>query len=165
MRRPPTLCPFLAAFRDTPYFVVLSVPSADRWSAVDAAALGALPNNFFLNTRCSHLDILPRCCLFIGQGGPGSTLEALYCGVPLLLLPPTTGHEISTRRVVELGLGCRLSLADASATALRQTAEAIMADGVMHARLEAARAAMVANSGGKRAADLIERELRGNSRH
>lgn len=148
------------AFKNSRYNVVLSVPSVDPWSAIDVPSLGKLPDNFHVNTSAAHIEILRDCQLFVGQGGPGSTLEALYCGVPLLLLPPASGHELSAKRIVDLGLGRRLDLSKVSPAELNEAAESVMSDRVIRTRLHARQEEMMANPGGARAADLVELELR-----
>jgi UDP:flavonoid glycosyltransferase YjiC (YdhE family) len=148
------------AIRESEYTVVLSVPgSLDPLSTIGAAALGSLPANFVLNTSSPHVRILQDAQLFIGQGGPGSTLEAVYSGVPSLLVPPTQDHDRAATRIAELGLGMRLSLAEASPEQLRSHAIALISDSATLARVRDARDRMRSDRGATAAADLIEGRL------
>jgi UDP:flavonoid glycosyltransferase YjiC (YdhE family) len=84
------------AFAKQPWRVVLSVSLAcDPVCEIELSSLHNLPENLELNQHSSNLDILPYASLFVGQGGQGSTLEALYSGVPLILIPPTPFHAES----------------------------------------------------------------------
>lgn len=150
----------IQAFSNTRCHVVLSVPGDfDPLSALDANSIGALPTTFRINSQSSHLKILEHCRLFIGQGGPGSTLEALYSGVPAILIPPTKGHDAAALRVARLGLGLRLSIPEATPDHLRECALALMRDSATLARVKEAQLSMRADRGAKTAADLIEGQI------
>jgi len=113
-----------------------------------------LPENFQINRFSSNLDILEHACLFIGQGGQGSTLEALYCGVPVLLIPPTWIQDPIASRIVELGLGARLA-SDVSPSSLRQHALSVLEDNDTLIRVRQAQQSMRDERGAEVAADII----------
>jgi len=153
----------ISAFRDQPWNIVLSIGGGfDRMSEIDPTHLTDLPKNFQLNRFSSNLDILGHVCLFVGQGGQGSTLEALYSGVPVLLVPPTYMQNPIACRIVELGLGIRLP-ADVSADSLRQHANSLLGDCNTLSRVRQAQESMHGERGAEVAANIIDEYLSRNS--
>lgn len=148
------------AFQALPLNVVLSIPAElDPVSAISPAAFPTLPPNFHINRYSSNLEILESAFLFIGQGGPGSTLEALYSGVPPLLVPVSPTHDDVASRVAALGLGARLHIADLTAERLRELAVALIENNVTLARVREVQISMQRSNGAQTAADLIERHF------
>lgn len=150
----------IRAFEGQPWRVVLSLPTLDPVSAIDPATMPELPDNFRVNLTASNLDILEGASLFIGSGGVGSTLEALYCGVPALLIPFAEGLYTVAGRVAALGLGASLRSTEVSAQILRESAAALIAAADVRARVKDAQRTMHADRGAELAADLIENQLR-----
>jgi demethyllactenocin mycarosyltransferase len=147
------------AFHNEPYRVVLSIGGLDRVSKIRPADLGALPENIELNQASSNFDILQCASLFITQGGQGSVLEALYCGVPILGIPSYFWDEDACRKVAELGLGARLAYADASPNSLREHASTLLEDYDTLARVKVAQQLMREDRGAEVAANIIDAYL------
>ena len=143
---------FVDGLADLPYHFILSVAdeSFDR----------PLPTNFELNRRASHLEVLPRAALAVCHGGLGSTLEALYHGVPVLSFPQSERCDEVAYRTEELGLGVRLSNVEPSAEVLRKTVTDMMENNALRARVENARQAFRSSGGAALAADRIGSVLR-----
>lgn len=145
------------AFRDSSWEVVLSISGArDRFSAIDPAALEDLPANVHINQQSANFDILPNVGLYIGQGGQGGALEAVYHGVPQIVVPASAYHYFVGQRIDELGLGVCLPVAEFSATKILDYATRLIADPDVRTRLERARASMRSTQGAELAADAIE---------
>src|SRR5262249_40511123 len=70
------------AFGKQPWQVVLSI---GRY--VDPTALGPIPDNFLVSSYVPQLEILPRTQVFVTHGGMNSTMESLYYGVPMVVIP------------------------------------------------------------------------------
>ena len=149
----------IRAFQNQPWQVVLSLPSLDPVSALDPATIPELPANFRINRRSSNLDILERACLFIGNGGVGGTLEALYSGVPALLIPFAEGLYTVAGRIAELGLGASLHITKVTPEILRTAAATLIADKATQARVKSIQKSMQMAPGAQMAADLIERQM------
>jgi UDP:flavonoid glycosyltransferase YjiC (YdhE family) len=85
--------------------------------AVDAARydqLGTLPANVHPSRGPLALHLLlPSCQLLIHQGGAGTMMTALACGVPQLVLPRVTDQHFNARRLALTGAGEFLDLTDA----------------------------------------------------
>jgi MGT family glycosyltransferase len=93
-----------AAFKDADdWQIVMSVGKR-----IDMARLGEIPANFIVRASVPQLKLLERVSLFITHGGMNSTMEALYHGVPLIVLPQMGEQQITAQRVADLGLGITL---------------------------------------------------------
>jgi UDP:flavonoid glycosyltransferase YjiC (YdhE family) len=148
------------SLRDQPWDIVLSVSAThDKLSAFEPSVLGELPDNVQLNHHAGNFDVLRNVDLFIGQAGQGSALEAIYWGVPQILLPPTPYHYLVAQRVSELGLGICLPIREMSRETLAAHVTALLADKVTQARIQEARNSMREHSGAKIAADILEERL------
>lgn len=150
----------IQAFQNTPWRVVLSaVGRHDPISRIDPQAMANMPDNFTLNADFPNVAILEHACLYIGQGGPRSAMEALYAGVPSLLIPPSIAHEYVAYRIDGLGLGKRLTFSDASPEAMRAWAEFLIEDKATMGRVREAQKRLREQNGAEIAADLIEQRL------
>ncbi|MGO8951630.1 MAG: macrolide family glycosyltransferase [Ktedonobacterales bacterium] len=85
---------------------------------LDRASLRAIPENFLAEPRVPQLEILARAEIFISHGGMNSTMESLYFGVPLIVIPHTHEQHVTAERVAELGLGIALSESEVTEDAL-----------------------------------------------
>lgn len=147
----------VAAFGNSEWKVVLSAASKhDPVSAIQRDDLGDLPDNFVWNESWRHNAILRDAALYVGQGGPTSTLESLYQGVPVLLIPPSKDHDDAARRVQELGLGLRLALTDTSPELLRSAAMRLIGDAPTLARIRETQDQLRQQNGAISGADRIE---------
>ena len=71
--------------------------------------LEPLPANVHLARWVNHARLLPRCGAVVTPGGAGTIVAALTAGVPLVVVPTTWDKPDNARRVVEAGVGVRLS--------------------------------------------------------
>jgi UDP:flavonoid glycosyltransferase YjiC (YdhE family) len=144
------------ALQDVPVRVVLSAAGRfDVTSCVNTDKL-AHSEKLHLNESTPNRKILKHACLYIGQGGPRSVLEAFYHGVPVLLIPPSQAHDHTACRVTALGLGIRLSHSQASPENIRRAAQLLLRDQQTLERVNQAAASMREGSGAIFAADVIE---------
>lgn len=148
----------IAALADSPCQLVLTIGDE-----IDPGSLAPLPAHCQVNRSSSNFEILKSACGVIGQAGQGSALEALYWGVPQLLIPPSPVHDDCAIRIAELGLGTRLLESEATPDTVRAAALALLENQPMHARLREAAAAMQANRGAEMAANLLDQHIAGRS--
>src|SRR5438067_10614640 len=92
--------PCLEAFADSDRKVVLSV---GKWTNI--AALGSVPRNIIVKEFVPQLELLQRTALFVTHGGMNSVSEALYYGVPFVVIPQTADQNLAGRRIEQLGAG------------------------------------------------------------
>ncbi|RJQ74357.1 hypothetical protein D5S17_23095 [Pseudonocardiaceae bacterium YIM PH 21723] len=140
-----------AALGDLPWRVVISV---GQWLDIDA--LGPVPANVEVHRRVPQLKVLERADVFVTHAGMGSTMEALYFGVPIVAVPQAADQPMNAARIAELGLGVVLDAGTVTAAQLRAA--------VLAARrtpeLIAMRAAVRSAGGASAAAEVIEAAAR-----
>lgn len=151
----------IAAFAGKRVEVVCSVGSEKL-----VRALGDLPPNVRVFAKVPQLTLLCRAALFVTHGGMNSVNEALYYGVPMIVLPfgldqPLVGRELQRRK-----LGRVIVPRELTAAQLWRTAKELLRDPeAREARLAIKRKARA--SGGNREVtrrileDLAARDARG----
>jgi len=126
----------------------------------DPAALGPLPGNVLARRWVPQPQVLARAALFLTHGGMNSVNEALYAGVPMLVVPQGADQPLVARRVVELGAGLSMRVEDAEVMVVRALAQRLLDDPRFRAGAATVRAAQRAAGGYRRAADELEQYLR-----
>lgn len=86
------------AFGDYPAQFILSAGKE-----TDIEALGTIPANFIVRPSVPQLEVLERASAFISHSGMNSVHEALYYGVPLLLIPHQLEQLFTARTVAARG--------------------------------------------------------------
>jgi MGT family glycosyltransferase len=110
------------AFENADVQVVLSIGPT-----VPTDSLGPRPANVILAPHVPQIEILDRASAFVTHGGMNSVSEALFHGVPLVVIPQMSEQEIVGRRVEELGAGVYLDRRDASPARLRAAVDRVLA--------------------------------------
>ena len=99
--------------------------------------LGQLPANVRLADAPLALHLLlPSCAALIQQGGAGTTMTALACGVPQLILPQVSDQHFNGERLAATGAGHWCSPADADAGAVRDLVGELLGNGPCRAAAE-----------------------------
>lgn len=93
----------IEAFADAPYQIILSVGSM-----VELQAFGILPENIEVYPYVDQIAVLQKADVFLTHCGMNSATEALYYGVPLVMLPKTKEQKGVAARVYQLGAGTYL---------------------------------------------------------
>ncbi|MGH3842598.1 MAG: macrolide family glycosyltransferase [Pseudonocardiaceae bacterium] len=139
------------AFADTLWQVVMSIGTR-----IDPSELGRLPGNVAAHRHVAQLQVLRHASAFVSHGGMGSTMEALYHGVPLVAVPQMPEQEVNAGRIAELGLGRMLQPDDVTAAALHTAVVELAADGPTRARLAERSRQLRVTDGAALAADTME---------
>lgn len=140
------------AFGKQPWHVIIAVGQH-----VDYAELGPVPENFLLRPSVSQLDILQYADIFITHGGLNSIMEALYYGVPMVIIPQMPEQAISARRIEELGLGIVLDNKRLTTTVLQEAVYRLSHDSSFRAHMKPVQKEVQASGGAQRAAEAILR--------
>jgi MGT family glycosyltransferase len=140
----------VAAFADGAYQVLLSV--GER---IDLAALGELPQNIVVCRSAPQLDVLQRARLFVSHAGANSVHEALYNGVPLVLVPQMFEQAMNAGQVVANGAGVCLEPAAVTPERLRQAVDSVMTQPSFRLNAERLGATLRAGGGAVGAAEQI----------
>ena len=133
----------------TQYQVILSVGSQ-----VNRSAFGELPENVEVYPSVDQIAVLQQADIFLTHCGMNSVSEALYFGVPLLMLPKTKEQEGVAERVLQLGAGIRLQ--EVSPEGIRQAVDVLLKDSACRKNAEAIAESFRRCGGAKAAADKIE---------
>ena len=155
------------AFNDRPEFFRTCLEAfADRGPVAIAVGqhvgvddLGVVPGNIDIRPWFPQPAVLRHAAAFVSHAGMGSTMEALYYGVPLVCVPQMLEQEANAGRVAELGLGVRLDAAGITAADLRTAVDAVTTDAAMRTALDRMRTAVRGAGGAEAAADAIEAHL------
>ncbi|WBQ03625.1 macrolide family glycosyltransferase [Kribbella sp. CA-293567] len=126
----------------------------------DPAELGALPHNVLARRFVPQPAVLARSALFITHGGMNSVNEALYAGVPMLVIPQGADQPLVARRVAELGAGLSIPTRDVTEHAVGTMARRLLEDPLFPAAAARIRTEQHRAGGYHRAADELERYLR-----
>ncbi|WP_103106363.1 macrolide family glycosyltransferase [Brevibacillus reuszeri] len=109
------------ALGNTDHTVVMSI--GDK---VHISDLGEIPANFIVKSYVPQMDVLTCTKLFITHGGMNSTNEALYFGVPLVVIPLSADQPIIARQVANIGAGVTLQMQSLTSSKLRETVEHVL---------------------------------------
>ena len=85
----------------------------------DPATIGPLASNTHVENYIPQSLLLPHCSAVICHGGPGTILNSLAQGLPLLILPQGADQYVMGDRVLEAGVGLRLEPADVNPSSVR----------------------------------------------
>ena len=140
----------IAALKDTPYQVILSVGDV-----VDRSRFGDLPENISVYPRVDQMAVLRQTDVFLSHCGMNSVNESLYYEVPLVMFPQTAEQGGVARRVAELGAGIPLKKGNAST--LRAAVNAVLAEPGYQEKAKEISESFKASGGPVKAADAILR--------
>ncbi|MFZ3555665.1 macrolide family glycosyltransferase [Streptomyces sp. BH055] len=148
------------ALGDLPARVVLATGSG-----VDPADLGATPANTLVRRSVPQLALLREASVFVTHGGMNSALEALSCGVPLVVVPQQVEQFLIGRGIAERGaavvLRQPLSRRPVPPAALRASVERVLKDRGMTEAAAGVGRRFRSEGGAVRAAELVRGLMEG----
>jgi MGT family glycosyltransferase len=134
----------------------------DEWQAVmsvgnkiDIVSLSPFPENFVVEPSVPQLELLPNVDVFVSHGGLNSTMESLFFGVPLVVIPSIREQRLTGRRIQELGLGIVLDHENLTPETLRETVRKIARDPEIRARVKRMQHIVRSSGGSHRAVEAI----------
>jgi MGT family glycosyltransferase len=116
----------------------------------------ALPPNAHLAPWVDHARLLPHCAAVVTPGGAGTIVAALSAGVPLVVVPTAWDKPDNAQRVVEAGVGVRLSPRRCTPENVRAAVDRVLGDGSYRERARRVGARLAAAPGPAGAAALLE---------
>lgn len=137
------------AFANTPYQVIMSVGNL-----VDLDAFGKLPENVEVYPYVDQIAVLRETDVFVTHCGMNSASEALYFGVPLVMVPQTAEQGAVAARTAQLGAGLQAS--ETSPEAILTGVRQVLGNGEYRKCAARIGQSFRACSGPKGAADKIE---------
>ncbi|UWQ92418.1 glycosyltransferase [Rhodobacteraceae bacterium M382] len=114
-----------------------------------------IPDNVHLGNWFPQPSVVAQSALFIHHGGNNSFCEALFHGVPSLVMPYCWDGHDNARRAEVKGVGRRVDRANWTARSLRSEILSLLNDDDMRVRLKAVSHQMQRHSGTQRAAQSV----------
>lgn len=121
-----------------------------------ALDLGPVPANVRVERWVPHSDLLPKVSLVVAHGGSGTVLSALNAGLPLVIVPMQWDHLENAQRVVEAGVGVRLSPRRCTPERVRAAAMRVLNEPAFRQNAQRLATVFARYGGPKRAAYLLE---------
>ncbi|RKN75828.1 macrolide family glycosyltransferase [Paenibacillus ginsengarvi] len=140
----------IEAFGNTDHTVVMSIGARTPLSD-----LGEIPGNFIVKPYVPQNDVLQKTKLFITHGGMNSTHEALYYGVPLVVIPQSADQPVIAGQVASIGAGVELSMQTLTVPGLRDAADQVLSDSSYRNATAQVGASFRQSGGYRRAVDEI----------
>ncbi len=139
------------AFQDSDWQVVQSIGKE-----IDRALLEPVPENFLVYRHVPQLDVLQRTDVFITHGGMNSVMEALYYGIPLVVVPQMPEQVLTAQQIAGQGLGLLLDKDQLTATRLQEAVTEIYEDPTFRANAREMQAIIHASGGYRKAVEAIQ---------
>lgn len=136
-----------------PMQVIMTTGAQREPAALD---LGPPAPNIRVEQFVSHSDLLPRCAAIVTTGGAGTVMAALQAGVPQLIVPTHWDKPDNARRVVEAGVGLRLTPRQCTPRRLRDAVERLLYEPGFRERARQLAEQLARARGPARAATLLE---------
>lgn len=127
---------------------------------VTADDLGEVPGNVEVRDWVPQLAILRKADAFLTHAGAGGSQEGLATGTPMVAVPQAVDQFGNADMLQGLGVARQVPMERADAATLRAAVLALVDDPEVRHRLASIQRDMAAEGGTRRAADLIEAELR-----
>src|SRR6202008_977217 len=140
----------LRAFDQRKWQVVMSVGHE-----INIGSLAPFPENFVVKPSVKQIELLPNVDVFVSHGGLNSTMESLYFGVPLVVIPSIREQRLTARRVQELGLGIALGREELTPENLRECARIAARNSAMRTRVKVMQQLTRAAGGFRRATEAL----------
>ena len=150
--RPNFLRKCMEELANGPWQVVLATSGRLSLSA-------AAPTNFIVNGFVPQVEILRRASAFITHGGMNGVQEALYYGVPMMLVPQAADQFWIAQRTAEMGAGVVLDQVRLKPGDIRQSLVEVLSGSAYAAAAARIAQSLHAAGGHVRAADLIQKHM------
>lgn len=110
----------------------------------DPAALGEQPSNVHVERWLPLAPLLPKCSAVVCHAGSGTTLAALVCGLPLVLVPQGADQFTNAAACEAAGVATVLRPQQLSSAAVQEAVRGVLTDGSPQAAAARRAAAQIA---------------------
>jgi len=121
------------------------------------------PENALLVPYVPQVELLKQCAAMVGHGGFGSVKEAIFMGVPTLLIPLYYDEPGNAARVVYHGLGLQLNREQVSPVTLGSSIDRLLNEGSFLANARRMSQKFVEMEQRSPACEIIEKMLAGQN--
>ncbi len=122
----------------------------------DPSTIGPLASNVHVENYVPQSLLLPHCSAVICHGGPGTILNSLTQGLPLLILPQGADQYVMGERILAAGVGLRLVPEDVNPSSVRANVLALLEESSYRAGAHRLKREIAAMPGPEEAVLLIE---------
>ena len=122
----------------------------------DPSTIGPLASNVHVENYVPQSLLLPHCSAVICHGGPGTILNSLTQGLPLLILPQGADQYVMGERILAAGVGLRLVPEDVNPSSVRANVLALLEESSYRAGAHRLKREIGAMPGTEEAVLLIE---------
>jgi MGT family glycosyltransferase len=130
--------------------------------ASDGAELPRLPGNHVVVRYAPQLTLLKRAALTITHAGMNTTMQALYCGSPVIAVPLAHDQPATAARLKRTGAGMVFSANHLTVPKLRRAIASILeTDSAWQVHARRMQEAIAFSGGVERAADILESSMSG----
>ena len=141
----------ITALSNEKYYVVMSIGPV-----LDPKEFEPLPEGFRVERFVPHAQILPRCAAVIHHGGQGIAQDAIYYGLPSVVVPISQDlYEIATRCVCA-GVGLRIPYPRLTAQRLSTAVTTVLTDLQIRSATRSLQAKFRSTNAGATGASLLE---------
>lgn len=127
---------------------------------IDVASFGSLPDNCEVVQGIPQIMLMPHVDVMVCLGGMTTSMEALYHGLPLLMLTHGKANaEIYADNIERHGLGIHLKGPHPTAAGIKDGVARILADEALNARVKQAQKRVRNSAGAEEVANWIEQRL------
>lgn len=111
------------AFRSEDVDLIISVGQQ-----FNIGKLKNIPPNVYVYKSVPQLKVLKMADVFVTHGGMNSVSEALYYGVPMVVIPFVSDQPVNARCVENLGVGKVLTYSEASKTSIKESVLSVLSN-------------------------------------
>jgi MGT family glycosyltransferase len=129
-------------------------------ASIDLASFGNLPANCEVVQGIPQIVLMPHVDVMVCLGGLTTVMEALYHGLPLVMLTHGKAHaEVYANDVEKHGLGIHLKGPHPTAESVRSCVARAMGDAPLNMRVKEAQQRVRSSAGAEEVANWIEHHL------
>ncbi|MDF2190567.1 glycosyltransferase [Paraflavitalea sp. CAU 1676] len=140
----------------TAYKVVLSLGG---WTG-NTIELDEIPRNILVVGYAPQPELLAQAVLCITHAGPGTVMECVHHGVPMVCIPVTDDQPAMAARVEYHAIGRRIPWRKVNAAKLERAIREVLTDARFTEKCRQLSATIQKDSGASKAADAIEAALK-----
>lgn len=141
----------IRAFAGTDCSIIMAVGNV-----INIGDFKDVPDNVYIYSFVHQTEVLERADLFVTHGGANSINDAVYYGVPMVVIPGAYDQVITADLIEEKGLGYRIAPEDFSGDRLKDITDRIFGNPAIPEKVREYQAVMRQKNCDEWTADLIE---------
>ena len=119
------------AFRNEDVDLIISVGQQFKIGKIKS-----IPTNVYVYKSVPQLKVLKMADVFVTHGGMNSVSEALYHGVPMVVIPFVSDQPVNARCVEKLGVGKPLTYSEVDKTSMKESVMSVLSNDEIKTNIE-----------------------------